>query len=373
MKNLLFVILFGFISTLLSAQSVNVVWPYEMIAGKMLVEVELNGTKMKAMFDTGAAKNTISEEIIDKLGLKVTSTQVVTDVNNTQREYKKTLINLITIPGSNLSFTKFETVIVPKSPYDCYGADLLIGSEMFANLIVEIDDKAKTITLSTSDQQPQIGLRNSTEFLEKGYMPIIGVTMNGLSIKTLFDTGYGGFFKLEKNDYLKNKESFNTIAEAISEGSVGISGKSAPSTSHRVLLKKMNFTSGKFLDVVVETATAPMSLIGTKMLQYGKVTIDYPRKRLYFEPYEKEVLIPKPLNDYAFTIKNGKMVLTTVWSSVGEEVANGDVVTHINGKRASGFDFCDCILNGVPQLREKKESILTINGKKKIKYIHNKK
>lgn len=372
MRKLLFIVLFVSASTQLLAQGTKIVWPYEMIAGKMLVEVELNGTKMKAMFDTGAAKNTISDHVLNQFGLKVTSSQLVTDANNNKQEYKKTRIDTIAIPGTKLVFTKFEALIVKKSPYDCYGTDLLIGSEMFANLVVEIDDKAKTITLTGAGQQPQIALRNSTEFLGENYMPVVGVTMDGMTMLSLFDTGYGGFFKFKKDDYLKNKSSFNTIAEAISEGSVGISGKAAAATSHRVLLKRMNFTVGKFLDVVVETGAAPMSLIGTKMLQYGKVTIDYPRRRLYFEPYEKEVIMPQPLNDFAFTIKEGKMVLSTVWSTTKDGITNGDVVTHINGKKVPEFDFCDCILNGVPQLREKKESTLTINGKKKIKYINRK-
>lgn len=370
MRKFLCVSILLLLCTTLFAQQYKAVWPYEMISGKMIVEVEVGGVKKKAMFDTGASKNTITEELMNELGLKITSTQVVTDVNNKKAEYKKTVLDKLSIPNSKMTFSDFEALVVPSSfAFKCYGDEILIGSEMFANAILTIDDKAKTITITSAEIAPKISLRNSSEFVKSGYMPIISTLLDGASLVTLFDTGYSGFFSLKNKDYIANIGNFRKIAESISEGSVGLAGKAESAVSHRVEIKKMALGASKFIGAVVETSVKPFSLIGTKILQYGVVTIDYSRKRVYFEPYEKETIVENPTNTFSFTVKDEKLVISSVWSNDKNGIKNGDVVTHINGKRTPKMDFCISITVGVEELKEKEKTTLTINGKKKISYI----
>lgn len=368
----LFVVLFFFSSF---AQQYKALIPYEMVGGKMIIEVELNGVKKRAIFDTGAAKNTITEKVMNELGLSVTSTQSVTDVNSKKTDFKKLSIGELKLPNSNLTFKGFDALVVDGTPFECLGVEVLIGSEMFAQTIVEIDHKAKTVLVTSAEVQPKNSLRSSAPFVQNGFMPIITTNLDNVAVITLFDTGYGGFFLLKNEDYFENVASLNSIAQSISEGSIGLGGKSADELSHRVLVNKMSFAVTKFYGLVSETSSSPFSLLGMKVLDYGKVIIDYSRGRVYFEPHEKEVTLPKPLNDFGLTVKDGKMLISTVWSSNTGGIANGDVVTHINGRPTPVLDFCESTTVGVKELKEKQQTTLTVatkNGVRKIKYLNKK-
>ena len=107
------------------------------------------------------------------------------------------------------------------------------------------------------------------------------------------------------------------------------------------------------------------------MLEYGKVTIDYPRRRFYFEAYEVENKIDNRTNNFDLTVKDGDLVVSTVWSSAKGKVVVGDKVIKINGKPIGKYDFCESIINGIPELKNKKRVNLTIrtdNGEKEIAY-----
>ena len=50
-------------------------------------------------------------------------------------------------------------------------------------------------------------------------------------------------------------------------------------------------------------------------------------------------------------------------------IAVGDKVVKINGKPAKEYDFCESILNGIPELKEKKKTKLTIETASGVKDI----
>ena len=95
-------------------------------------------------------------------------------------------------------------------------------------------------------------------------------------------------------------------------------------------------------------------------MQYGKVTIDYPRGRFYFEAFQPDNEINNQGNNFDLTVKDGDLFVSTVWSSTKGKIAVGDKVVKINGKPAKEYDFCESILNGIPELKEKKKTKLTI-------------
>ncbi|MFR7809925.1 MAG: hypothetical protein ACLU4N_11965 [Butyricimonas faecihominis] len=65
----------------------------------------------------------------------------------------------------------------------------LIGSDLLANMILEIDSKQQRITITTAEKQTNVSLRKSVSFVEEGVMPIIELQAGlGNGIKVLFDT-----------------------------------------------------------------------------------------------------------------------------------------------------------------------------------------
>lgn len=47
----------------------------------------------------------------------------------------------------------------------------------------------------------------------------------------------------------------------------------------------------------------------------------------------------------------------------------GDKITHINGKPVGIYDFCESIINGIPELQAKKKTKLTVRAKQGEKVI----
>ena len=70
-------------------------------------------------------------------------------------------------------------------------------------------------------------------------------------------------------------------------------------------------------------------------------------------------------------VKDGDLVVATVWSAMKGVVEVGDKVVKINGKPTGKYDFCESIISGIPELKAKKKTKLTIltkDGEKVIVY-----
>ncbi|WP_099290515.1 MULTISPECIES: aspartyl protease family protein [unclassified Butyricimonas] len=353
------------------AQQYKTVLPYRMVGGKMLVEMIMNGTPRSFIFDTGG-RTALTGEICEELGLTVTDSLVVTDVNNNQATYPIVVIESLLTPDGKINFKGVPALqLAQPSPFECFHADGLIGSDLLARTIVEIDGKAKTVTITSAEKASAISLRKMLPFVKAG-MPLISLQAGaGNNITCLFDTGCPGFFSLKNTDFevLKSAAAFNILSEGYGEGSIGVAGMAAADVSYRVRFPLISVGSTKFKNVSSETSTPPFTLLGVRLLDYGKVTLDYPRARFYFEAYEPENDLGSKHYNVALRVKDGELFVSTVWSAMKGIVEVGDKVTKINGKPTGKYDFCESIINGIPELKAKKKTKLTIRTRQGEKVI----
>lgn len=353
------------------AQQYRTVLPYRLVGGKMIVEMSMNGTIRSFIFDTGG-QTALTGELCEELGLNVTDSLVVTDVNSMRMAYPRVGIESLQPLDKKIHFKNVPAIKLSKpSPFECFQVDGLIGSDMLVNMIVEIDGKAKTISLASADTAPSISLRKMIPFKKAG-MPIIALQAGaGNSVNCLFDTGYSGFFSLKNTDFdaLKSTGAFTVLSEGYGGASMGVAGESAAATSYRVQLPLIIVSGAKFRNVSSETATPPLTLLGMKLLEYGKVTLDYVRSRFYFEAYEVENDLESKHYNLALRVKDGDLIVSTVWRAMKGLVEVGDRVTKINGQLVGKYDFCESIINGIPELKAKKRTKLTIQTKDGEKVI----
>ncbi len=371
--------LFGLLLLLLSAltvgaQQVRSVIPYRMVGGKMIVDMQMNGETRSFVFDTGAGKTSLTGEVCDELGLATVDSMRITDVNSKQVAYPLVMIESLLTPDNKINFSKVPAMRMPEpSPLVCFQVDGIIGSDVLAQLIVEIDGKAKTITLTSAENPSKVSLRRMLPFVQ-GKMPIVTLQAGrGNSLVCLFDTGCPGFLELKSSDFeaLKDAAAFEVRAEGYGEGSFGIGGQAATASTYRVCFPQLSVGAAKFANVSSETSTPPYTLLGVKLLDYGKVTLDYPRARFYFEPYEEKFDLTEKHYDMGLRVKDGELVVAAVWTGLKGVVEVGDKVTKINGKPTGTYDFCESIINGIPELKEKKKTKLTVltkDGEKEIVY-----
>ena len=158
-------------------------------------------------------------------------------------------------------------------------------------------------------------------------------------------------------------------SKGVGGGSIGVGGMTESKVAYRVELPLLSVGATKFKNVTAETSTPPYTLLGVKLLEYGKVTIDYSRKRWYFEPYEQEFDMASKHYNVNLQVKDGDLVVATVWTAMKGVVEPGDKVLKINGKPTGKYDFCESIIMGIPELKAKKKTKLTILTKEGEKVI----
>ncbi len=354
------------------AQQYRTELPYRLVGGKMVVDMKLNGTLRSFIFDTGASRTTLTGELCRELGLEVKDSLSVTDANGHKASYPFVWVDEIQTPDSVFRFKSVATMVLPEpSPLACFPVDGLIGSDLFKQLILIIDGEKETVTITTAEKEPAISLRKMVSFTQVG-MPIISIQAgSGHNIVCLFDTGCPRFLSLKKSDYemLEANSAFDFLSEGNTVGSISVGGISAMTVAQRVRFPLLSIGGTKFKSVISETATPPYTLLGIKLLDYGKVTLDYPRARFYFEAYKTENDFMEKTHDVGLQVKDGDLVVAAVWGAMKGVVEMGDKVVKINGKPVGKYDFCESILNGIPELKAKKKTKLTIQTRQGEKVI----
>ncbi len=315
----------------------------------------------------------LTGELCNELNIPVVDSVKITDVNGKEVGLPRVVVSsLLTLDGQiNFSGVPAMKLATP-SPFECFHADGLIGSDLLKDLIVEIDSKAKTITVTSAEKASNVSLRKMLPFSGKGFMPIITLQAGaGNSLIALFDTGCPSFLSLKDTDYenLRSGRAFQVMSEGVGGGSIGVGGMTESELSYRVEFPLLSVGPTKFKQVTAETSTPPYTLLGVKLLEYGKVTIDYPRRRWYFEAYEQEFDLAGKYYNVNLQVKDGDLVVATVWSAMKGVVEVGDKVLKINGKPVGKYDFCESVISGIPELKAKKKTKLTIQTKQGEKVI----
>lgn len=358
----------------LFAQQYKAVIPYRLIGDKMVVEMEMGGTMRSFIFDTGG-RTALSVNVCREQNLTATDSMKVTDVNNTESYYKTVRISELTTPDSVIRFRNVPALVIDEvTGWECFGVDGIIGSDLFVNAIVSIDPQAKNIMVTSAEKPSAVSLRKMLNFSKGGSMPIVNIQIAPVSnITVLFDTGCPELLSLIESDYekIKDEASVEMVSEGYGEGSIGVAGQADKASSYRVLIPQFSVGATKFRNLKTQTSHHPYTLLGIRLLEYGKVTIDYPRGRFYFEAFRQDNEINNLCNNFDLAVKNGGLYVSTVWGNTKETIAVGDRVVKINGKATREYDFCESIMTGIPELKEKKHTKLTIqtaSGLKEIVY-----
>lgn len=350
------------------------VLPYKVIADKMIVEVNLNGKKIPMIFDTGG-KNSISSKLKKELQAAVISSRTLTDANGNKMQSEIVKLDKVEIPNGKAVFNDFPFYVFDNELFACLAVEGFIGSDLFQNNTIEINDQTKEIRIIAGGKSGLAGDRRTIPFTDDAEgMPIISVNMGQYDeAKVLFDTGSDGFLTMMRTEYarLEQQDVFHIIREGEGGGSIGASGRGG--MGKQVLLEVPEMTLGQtsFTNFRASVATPPKTLFGYQSLQYGKVTIDYVNKQFRFEPFKpgKIEVESKKIWDIAMRIDGNQMVIATVWDKLKGQAEVGDVVTHINGIAVKPMGVCESITTGLPVLKENNQVILTVKTKQGTKNI----
>jgi len=326
--------------------------PYTSIKNKIIIPVIINGKTYQFLLDTGAP-NLITSELKKQLGQRNAKSISVKDANNNKSKMALTTLPVLTI--GNIEF-KDQTALVYESEsniiFDCFKVDGIIGSNLFRKSILKIISKEKKIIITNSIKRvnPNKHYKSDLSLVGAQSSPYITIYLKGkktIKESLLFDTGMDGFYDLSLKHYniFIEEEALTKHSQGIGSVGIGLFGNAKESSQYRLKIPEINFPGATFNNIVTQTTDDTNSRIGSKLLDYGNVIIDFKHKNFYFEPYEESVDLNEKLLGFSPTIIDNKVCIGIVWDdNLNDIMSYGDEIISVNGVDYSQTDICELLL-----------------------------
>ena len=329
--------------------------PYELVKGKIIIPVRIEGKQYRFLLDTGAP-NLISYHLKEQLTVKELSSIRINDSNDNRKYLDVVKGPLLELGG--VEFKDTPTVVTDQHSnqiFDCFGLDGIIGSNMLRNSLLQIRSKDSLIIIT--DDPDKLSLDANYIRLSKSSnqsSPYIRIQMFGsekVSDAVLFDTGMQGFFDLSYEDYQSTKtyELYSDIVSAEGHKGIGLFGPSKKSKFIRASVNKMELAGVSFMNVPTISTTSDHSRIGSELCEYGTVTVDYKNERFYFDPDEPSVDLYESQWGFSPSIEDGKVVVGVIWDKdLEQKMTVGDSIVSINQVQFEALDVCYFMTKELP-------------------------
>lgn len=304
----------------------------------ILSNVRLNGSKKvyRFLLDTGAQSSCISKEIYDELGLITYFSDSITDGISKMN----VCFSFMDVSFNDLHFDKVGVSILSKSSLnpngDCSNIDGIIGYNLIRSCIWSFDSEGVVITDKLNSLK-NIG-RKQKEKISKGDSPsFVGGFVDGFRSTMLFDLGDNGTFEV-KNNYLKY---LRTKSIRRGDGSLytTVIGDIQDTTACKVVyIPGFRFDSDTLRNVISYVApdigNTNIVSIGAGILNYFKLTFDFPKRQLYVQNKAQYFNMSKFFNfGFEYKIAKKKMFIRFVWHDTDAKRAGlmpGQQILRIN-------------------------------------------
>ncbi|WP_214229619.1 retropepsin-like aspartic protease [Pedobacter sp. B4-66] len=338
---------------------------YEDIRWAPIIKVTINGKEYRFAVDTGAP-NTITKALFDVLKPKILSKIPIHDANDNVDSLN--IVNLSEITVGGVVFNDVPTVVPNNSFFfDCLKIDGLIGSNMLRNSIVQFSPKNRKIILTDQPDKLNLNQKQSTDlFLSPGqsepFVTIIFIGKSTGTIGTLFDTGSAGLFDLSLVHFAgtEGAEVFNVLAKSKGRNSMALYGTGIDTAQYRIRVPEFRINGTAFKNVNANTTPGEQSRIGSKLLDYGIVTVDYKNRKFYFEPFQTSIDLLEGTFPVTFIPKDNKIFIEMIWDEQMKDKVNvNDQVLAIDDIDYTNISMCDFLLK-TDLYEGKNQAILTL-------------
>jgi len=282
---------------------------YELVNGKLIIPVEIQDKVFHFFFDTGGLL-VISPEVKEALELRSIDSGTVTGVNKIKTKIDVVVINQLKI--GSLEFNNRKAIIsniFQKHPVTCFEVAGIIGRDFLKNMAIQIDQKNNNITLT--DQPHRLNLdkvKAQKLHFNENKVPILPIKVNGKNIKkVLFDSGSDDFISFKTSNIFKYRKrkvySKEDIVELYGNFSLGIGGTyPSPEKQYHIYVEEFQLADITFEEFYSDISKNSNNRIGSALLDYGILTLDFINKKFYFDKYDKTVQIQK-INSFGFKMR----------------------------------------------------------------------
>lgn len=324
---------------------------FEIVHDKIVIPVSISGQSYRFLLDTGAP-NIISKRLANKLDTLAKKELNVSDANNLNKK-----MELIPIPEVFLGSLRFEKGVALIVDLDnhpilqCYKLDGFIGSNFFKNAVLQIDYEAKKIRIANTSKSFALQIKGKPLILIGPQLaPFVALeheNENGSSGSeyALLDTGMDGLYDMSNRIYTAFQKNavVHTLSVSTGVSDLGLFEKSEPAPQRLIKLHKMQMHNTTFTGVITETTDDTNSRIGLAAFHYGKITIDFNKKKWYYEaPKQKEITSKAPI--FSPTIIDQKCVVGILWDeSYKDQIQFGNRILRIDQFHLDNRAICDIL------------------------------
>ncbi|WP_242157441.1 retropepsin-like aspartic protease [Aestuariivivens sediminis] len=329
---------------------------YEDVGGKLIIPVTIQNTTYRFLFDTGAP-NVISEDLAKDINARITQSISVSDAN--QKRQRMRIVTLPQLTMANVSFKNTSALVFEKAQnlvFDCFQIDGIIGSNLLRHSVVQIQPKNKLIIVTNYRRKLELNAHKGVELMLRGDQssPYVSISLKGSKTakeEVLIDTGASGFYDMCHTNYqlMKDHEIVQTYASGSGTSSIGLFGNAEHFLQYQVHIPQIELDGHAFKNVSTTTSSDNNSRLGSDILKYGNITLDFKRKRFYFHPFNDETDVTKLDFGFTPTIANNKLIVGVVWEEYLKDIIKaGDEIIKVNDMDYSKLNICDVITGDSP-------------------------
>lgn len=337
--------------------------PYQDVNGKMIIQVSLGGQTANFLFDTGAPTS-MSKELAKASGATFLRSAPVTDAGGLTDSTSVVLSKSIRL--GEVEFNDVPAVTLVPDFFKCWGVTGIIGSNLLRNSIVRIDAVKKHIILTDQPEKLNLNLSNAIPLLlSKGQSdPRIEIKLaKKVSMTIGFDTGDNSFLRLSEDfmNQLSKAKVFEVLSEGYGATRISAFGEQKPADKFLLRFANFNLGSAKFSNVITYTDKNGIPGIGTKLLEYGLVTLDYLDKKFYFDPYKEITDLNETRWPFELSLDGVKLIFGTVWKGAAGQIKQGEQILAINEKEYPSVSLCQ-VLTSPSVFKGLTSAILKVKG-----------
>lgn len=329
------------------ADTVSFEWEHNM----MVVPVTIKGKVYRFLLDTGAPL-VISRHLVDVLDAEPIRQATLRDQSGKEQQGA----NIVRTGALQFGGTVYEgvpAVVMEEQPpvFQCFGVDGFIGSNLLRHSTVTFDFPARKVYIRNGEEfLPDPQFRSELK-LDRQSNPFFRAGIGNAYGWLLFDSGSDKFFEMSLSLVEAWKERSKGLLQHRRRGygssSIGFTGLEAPTEKLKLQASVLTVGNYAFDTVVISTTGSPESRIGARLIEKGRVTIDYRRKHFYFEPYAARQQYRDSVWSVSFLpLAQDDVRVGTIWDSTlaaGHGVQINDRVMTINGKAVGSYSLCDFI------------------------------
>lgn len=337
MRRILSLFLAVCVSTIVVAQTqFRATLPYVNEAGKLIVNVRVNGQPARFLLDTGAPC-CITYSFAQRLGLKAGQAVPTQDSNG-----QITQAHLLTLDSLNLGGVRFQSLQAMRwnegNLTEQMGIDGIVGYNLFQMGIVKFDSRRALFTFTSFSRDLGMQPSCALPLLKGEIVPLVPLRLGKSAVDTvMFDSGAADFYEMSTSTYQrlgKRSKALHHLASGHGVLSMGVAGLAQQSLLHRLRIPKLHIATSPFRDVTTITTDGRDSRIGSRILNYGDVIIDYRQRLFYYQPHDVENtprLYQKEW-DVVLVVQNNQITAGIVWDE-RLPIHMGDRILAVNGTR----------------------------------------